>query len=309
MTSIRLPLGSRGANPLGSLAVLAISLGLSLGACGGDDDPGPGGDGGAQDGPDGGTLVDAQGGADGQAGGDGPSTPGVDSGTGDGPPMAADGPPAGDGAVNPFPPMEPGPADGPGCTVVVAPADLISDFEGGGLAVAEPRAGQWARNVDAYGSEIIGVAAGGACGSGFALRMQGATAEKAAGGTSEAYGAGVAFSFSAPVDASAYSGIRFMARGTAQGQVRVSVYDAAHAPGAGVCTAGACLGAHGLNVSIDGQWGAVEVPFAMLKAAQVGTEPAVPLGAAAVHGLQILVRAPPYGPFDLAIDRVAFIPK
>lgn len=190
-------------------------------------------------------------------------------------------------------------------------AALIEDAEDGDdrTLTRNGRGGYLYTYMDDHGTRIAPTgdftpAKGGAGGSKYAMRMQGALGDAA-----EVY-AGMGFSFLEPkgtYDASGYTGIAFSAKrapGSAAA-IRVKLPDGNTDPDGGACTE--CYNDFGIDVQLTEEWTRYEVSFADLKQ-QVGWgDPRPPaIDASKLYGVQIQVsqRA---AAFDVWVDDIEFL--
>lgn len=196
---------------------------------------------------------------------------------------------------------------------------LIDDLEDkdNGVAKIGGRSGYWYTYLDSFGSTIMpapdatGVSplkpgstdchGGTSC-----IIISGKTAE--ADDAAEIYPyAGVGFDFSnakkpCVYNASAYSGIKFWARGDVLITVKVNVSATADAKGGGTCTTG-CNNGHGLTKLLSSTWTEVDLPFATIKQdPNWGTQ--VSFDKASL--LSVQVQVPSDGAFNVALDDFTF---
>jgi len=196
---------------------------------------------------------------------------------------------------------------------------LIDDLEDkdNGVAKVGGRSGFWYTYVDALGSTITPKpdSTGAApllpgstnCHGGMAcIIVSGTTGAADTVGMKYPY-AGVGFDFSnakkpCVYNGSAYSGIKFWARGDVEITIKVNISATADAAGGGTCATG-CSNGHGLKVVLTPDWAQVDVPFAtIMQDPTWGTQ--VPFDKATLLSFQ--VQFPSGGPFNAALDDLTF---
>jgi hypothetical protein len=121
--------------------------------------------------------------------------------------------------------------------------------------------------------------------------------------------AGVGFDFSnakkpCHYNASAYSGIKFWARGDAELTLKVNIPATADAGGGGTCTVD-CGNAHGLKVILTPTWTEYDLPFASI-APDPTWGPMPPPAFDKGNLLSVQVQFPPGGAFSAALDDFTF---
>ena len=196
---------------------------------------------------------------------------------------------------------------------------LIDDLEDkdNGVAKVGGRSGFWYTYLDTFGSMITpapdktGVAplkpGMTDCHGGTACVLISGTTSAADEVAMKYPYAGVGFDFSNAkkpcVDnGSAYTGIKFWARGDAQIRVKVNTSGTADAAGGGTCAA-ECSNGHGLDVVLSPTWAQVDLPFASLMQDPTwGTQ--VAFDKAALLSLQI--QFPSGVTFSAALDDFTF---
>ncbi len=235
----------------------------------------------------GGTGAAPAGGAGGEAGGAG-TTPGGSAGT-----AGSSGP------------------TGLACsTVPVGPANdlLIDDLSTDDFVVPQngSRIGEWYTFSDGSAEVEISHVAG-ADGADFAVRIE--------GGPFETWGAGFGLTLNQPdadgvmsdglacaYDASAYTGIRFMARGSGPFRVTVQGMNVVPAAGGGTCES-SCYDAHTRRLEATDDWQEFVVPFRTLEQRGFGT--AAEFDPTILRSIQFEVNAP--NGIDLSLDDIAFV--
>ncbi|HVY27309.1 MAG TPA: hypothetical protein VHB79_12205 [Polyangiaceae bacterium] len=196
---------------------------------------------------------------------------------------------------------------------------LIDDLEDkdNGVAKVGGRSGFWYTYVDALGSTITPKpdSTGAApllpgttnCHGGMACIIVSGTTGAADTEAMKYPYAGVGFDFSnakkpCVYNGSAYSGIKFWARGDVEITIKVNISATADAAGGGTCTTG-CSNGHGLKVVLTPDWAQVDVPFAtIMQDPTWGTQ--VPFDKASLLSFQ--VQFPSGGPFNAALDDLTF---
>jgi hypothetical protein len=185
---------------------------------------------------------------------------------------------------------------------------LIDDMEDNdnGVAKVGSRSGFWYTFLDAYGSTIIpapdktGTAplkpgmtdchGGTAC-----MIVSGTTAPADETAVPPVYPyAGIGFDFSnakkpCVYNGTAYTGIKFWARGDVPIRVKVNTSGTADAGGGGTCTL-ECNNAHGLDVVLSPTWAEVDLPFATI-AQEAGWGTVVAFDKASLLSVQIQIPA------------------
>lgn len=196
---------------------------------------------------------------------------------------------------------------------------LIDDLEDkdNGVAKVGGRSGFWYTYVDALGSTITPKpdSTGAApllpgstnCHGGMeCIIVSGTTGAADTVGMKYPY-AGVGFDFSnakkpCVYNGSAYSGIKFWARGDVEITIKVNISATADASGGGTCATG-CSNGHGKKVVLTPDWAQVDVPFAtIMQDPTWGTQ--VPFDKASLLSFQ--VQFPSGGPFNAALDDLTF---
>jgi hypothetical protein len=196
---------------------------------------------------------------------------------------------------------------------------LIDDLEDkdNGVAKVGGRSGFWYTYVDALGSSIVPKPdATGAnpllpgstnCHGGMAcIIVSGTTGAADAVAMKYPY-AGVGFDFSnakkpCVYNGSAYSGIKFWARGDVEITIKVNISGTADAAGGGTCTK-ECSNGHGKKVVLTPDWAQIDVPFAtIMQDPTWGTQ--VPFDKASLLSFQ--VQFPSGGAFNAALDDLTF---
>jgi hypothetical protein len=196
---------------------------------------------------------------------------------------------------------------------------LIDDLEDKDNAVAKVggRSGFWYTYLDTFGSTITPKpdSTGASpllpgttnCHGGMAcIIVSGTTGAEDAATMKYPY-AGVGFDFSnakkpCVYNGSAYSGIKFWARGDVEVTLKVNVSGTADAKGGGTCTTG-CSNGHGKKVVLTPDWAEVDLPFAsIMQDPTWGTQ--VPFDKATLLSLQ--VQFPSGGAFNAALDDFTF---
>jgi hypothetical protein len=196
---------------------------------------------------------------------------------------------------------------------------LIDDLEDKDNAVAKVggRSGFWYTYLDSFGSMITpkpdstgaspllpgttNCHAGMAC-----IIVSGTTGTEDAATMKYPY-AGVGFDFSnakkpCVYDASAYSGIKFWARGDVEITIKVNIKATADATGGGSCTTG-CSNGHGKKVVLTPDWAQIDLPFAsIMQDPTWGTQ--APFDKATLLSMQ--VQFPSGGAFNAALDDLTF---
>ncbi len=185
---------------------------------------------------------------------------------------------------------------------------LIDDLSTDDFLIAQQgaRVGEWYRFADGT-AEVAVSHVRGADGEDYALHIE--------GGPFESWGAGFGVTLNQPdadgelgtgpscaYDASAYTGIRFMARGA--GTFRVTVQSMAVVPpsAGGTCEA-TCYDAHTKQIEATDDWQEVVVPFRTLE--QRGFGSPVDLDLTQLLRMQFEVSSP--AAIDLSIDDLAFV--
>lgn len=185
---------------------------------------------------------------------------------------------------------------------------LIDDMEDNdnGVAKVGGRSGFWYTFLDAYGSTIIPAPdkTGAAplkpgmtdCHGGTAcMIVSGTTAMADETAVPPVYPyAGIGFDFSnakmpCVYNGTAYTGIKFWARGDVPIRVKVNTTGTADAGGGGTCTL-ECNNAHGLDVVLSPTWAEVDLPFATI-AQEVGWGTVAAFDKAALLSVQIQIPA------------------
>jgi expansin (peptidoglycan-binding protein) len=104
-----------------------------------------------------------------------------------------------------------------------------------------------------------------------------------------------------PYDASAFSGVKFLAKGSGSVQVQVLSANIVPSSQGGTCN-DKCYDAHSTSLTLTSDWKEVRVPFASL--AQSGVGAAAPFTANAIIGFAI--KAAVGGAYDVWVDNLAF---
>ena len=198
-----------------------------------------------------------------------------------------------------------GSATGSGCSDKIEMENMIADFEDGtnGILPVGGRGAGFYVYDDGSGKQMAAPSGpmGGACASMYSYRSVGAGYSK--------WGAGigtdlVAGAMKQSFNASAYSGIRFMARAGSAVMVRFKAQDKNTIPEGGVCKPGGCNNNFGKIVSVGTDWKSYTVLFKDMTQEDWGDIfPAFEKDK--IYGLQFQFAKGV--DFDLSIDNVAFV--
>jgi hypothetical protein len=214
-----------------------------------------------------------------------------------------------------------------GCSDVAAPADLVSDFETGKADVANVggRNGSWFVFNDGSGMQTptktpnvaLPAEMGGACASQYAFHTKGTgfTVWGAGVGATLTPGGGDGGTSKATYDASAYTGIAFMAKVDKTVSVRFSVTDKNTAVEGGLCedtsdktSTRRCGDYFGLDLSVDATWKEYTLSFS--DSAQNGWGlPEQTMDKAHIYAFHAQVKGAATTPanFELWLDNVHFV--
>lgn len=197
---------------------------------------------------------------------------------------------------------------------------VIDDLEDRDNAVSKVsgRTGFWFTYLDTLGSTITPapdktgtsplMPSTTSCHGGMACVAVSGTTGASDAATNKYPFAGVGFDFSnvkksCPYNASAYSGVRFWARGAASVRIKVVTAAVADAASGGSC-ATSCNDAFGMNTTLTAAWSEVSVPFATPMIAQEGWGAMATFDKATLLAVQIQITSGQT--FDLAFDDIAF---
>jgi hypothetical protein len=201
---------------------------------------------------------------------------------------------------------------------------LIDDLEDkdNGVARVGNRTGYWYTYVDALASTITPKpdAAGTMpllpgstmCHGGMACIMISGTTSMADEVAMKYPYAGVGFDFSnakkpCVYNGSAYTGIKFWARGDVPITIKLNTTATATADGGGTCTGAGCNGGYspaGADVVLTATWQQIDIPFATAAGPAWATSSTVPLSKANLLSLQIQI--PPGQTYSVALDDFTF---
>ena len=196
---------------------------------------------------------------------------------------------------------------------------LIDDLEDkdNGIAKVGGRSGYWYTYLDTFGSMITPkpdstgasplLPGSTNCHGGMAcIIVSGTTGMEDAASMKYPY-AGVGFDFSnakkpCVYNGSAYSGIKFWARGDVEITIKVNISGTADAMGGGSCTTG-CSNGHGKKVVLTPDWAQIDLPFAsIMQDPTWGTQVAFDKSTL----LSMQVQFPSGGAFNAALDDLTF---
>jgi hypothetical protein len=201
---------------------------------------------------------------------------------------------------------------------------LIDDLEDGDNAVSKvgSRSGFWYTYLDALGSTIVPAPdpaganplkpGGTMCHGGMkCVLISGMTAAADEVAMKYPY-AGVGFDFSnakkpCVYNGSAYTGIKFWARGDVPITIKLNTTATATPDGGGTCTGAGCNGGYspaGADVVLTATWQEITIPFATAAGPAWATASTIPVAKASLLSLQVQI--PPGQAYSIALDDFTF---
>jgi hypothetical protein len=186
--------------------------------------------------------------------------------------------------------------------------ELIDGAEGPFPSICESngRNGYWFVAADGSGGWLSSLEA-------FALEQASADNQRAArvaGSGFTAWGALLGVTFRDPFaayDASAYCGVRFVAKGSGQGW-RLSISDRSSEPDGGICVGLECYDHLSQDFQPGHDWQRYEVHFSDLMPALSDGQPARALDSDALYAIDFVFENVGGAPFELLVDDLSFIP-